>query len=171
MPLRLTPGQSVFLHGWWAPSETLSWSDVVAKDAITFDRCRAAKLTLKQLHDLQPDGAAWIRHGGVTLAHAADMADLWHVHPIRDLRADLADIIAMRPPSATLRRMGVSYDDLVAVGMSPETMVLFGYTTLGWATVGFRQHHLANFSDAQIYHLFALTRPSAEQCFRQASMS
>jgi hypothetical protein len=169
MPIRLTPGQSVYLHGWWSPLETLSWNDVVAKEALTFDRCRAARIPLKQLHALQPEAAEWVRHGGATLAHAEDMAELWRVHPLRDLRADLADVLAMRFPSATLRRMGVCYDDLVGVGMSPDTMVLFGYTVLGWAGLGLRQHHLAHFSDAQIHYVFALTRAAAEHCFLQST--
>jgi hypothetical protein len=165
MPVRLTPGQSVYLHGWWTPLETLSWGDVVAKEAITFDRCRAANLSLAQLHALQPDGAEWVRHGGVGLRHAEDMAALWRLHPLADLRADLADLLALRPASAALRKMGVSYDDLVGVGMTPETMVLFGYTALGWASLGFRRSHLALFTDAQIHYVFGLTRAAAEHCF------
>jgi hypothetical protein len=165
MPIRLTPGQSVYLHGWFTPLETLSWGDVVAKPAITFDRCRSANLSLAQLHALQPDGAEWVRHGEVGLRHAEDMAGLWGLHPLADLRADLADLLALRPASAALRKMGVTYDDLVGVGMTPETMVLFGFTALGWASLGLRRGHLAHFTDAQIHYVFGLTRAAAEHCF------
>lgn len=169
MPIRLTPGQSVFLHGWWSPLETLSWGDVVAKEGITFDRCRAANISLKQLHVLQPDGVEWVRHGGVVIQHAEDMAGLWRLHPLHDLRADLADLLSLRLASAALRKMGVVYDDLVGVGMTPETMVLFGYTALSWASLGLRQGHLAHFTDAQIHYVFGLTRPAAEHCFLESS--
>ena len=164
MPISLTPGQAVFLHGWWNPVGTLSWSDVVAKDSITFDRCRAANLSPKQLHALQADISAWVQHGGVTIRHAAEMADHWRFHALRDLKADLADVLAQRFSSQTLRKLGVTYDDLLAIGMSPESMVFFGFTVLGWTNLGFTRQHLRSFSDAQIHVVFALTRPAAEHC-------
>lgn len=167
MPIKLTPGQSVFLHGWWAPRPSLNWTDVAEKGYIDFDRCRAANLSLRQLHALQPSIGEWVRFGGVQLRHATEMRELWDVHPLRDLRADLADLLALRWGSETLRSMGVSYSDLVEVGMTPETMRMFGFSLLGWINLGFRREHVASFTDVQINTVFALTRQSVEACFAE----
>ena len=168
MFIQLTPGQAVTLHGWFSPRLTLRWEDVRERDDLTFVECRKAALTLKQLHQLQPAIEEWVRYGGVTIANALEMHELWEFHPLRDLKADLADLLALRFGSEALRRMRVTYEDLLSAGMSPETMRMFGFSVLGWINLGFRKDHLANFTDAQITLVFALTRQAAEHCFLES---
>jgi hypothetical protein len=167
LPLPLTPGQAVWLHGWGAPRPVLRWCDVVDTENITFAQCRAVNLSLRQLHTLQPDAAEWVSHGGVTLCDAADMCELWTVDVLRDFRADLADVLSLRCGADTLCRMGVTHEGLARVGMTPETMRMFGFTARGWAALGFRREHLDALSDAHIHMVFALTRQEAESCFAQ----
>lgn len=163
--LALTPGQAVWLHGWAAPRPVLRWSDVVESETISLARCRAANLSLRQLHTLQPDAAEWVRHGGATLRDAVDMCELWVFDVLRDFRADLADVLSQRWGADTLHRMGVTHEGLARVGMTPETMRMFGLTARGWAALGFRREHLDALSDAHIHLVFALTRQEAESCF------
>jgi hypothetical protein len=164
----LTPGQAVWLHGWAAPKPVLRWADVVDSEAITFARCRAANLSLRQLHTLQPDVTEWVKHGGVTLRDAADMCELWTFDVLRDFGADLADVLSQRWGADTLRRMGATYERLARVGLTPETMRLFGFTARGWAALGMRRENLDALSDAHIHAVFALTRQEAESCFAPA---
>lgn len=165
MYITLTPGQAVTLHGWWSPSLSLHWRDVVEKDDITFRRCREVNIPLKQLHLLQPDVAQWVQYGGLTVAHAQEVCDLWQCNPITDLRADLADVLSMGWKAETLRRMGVTYAHLCEAGMTPETMRMFGFSMLGWINLGFRTEDLRLFTDAQVTAVFLLSRQAAERCF------
>lgn len=165
MHIKLTAGQSVFLHGWLHPKPSLRWEDVTEKQSITFARCKDAGLSLKQLFQLQPNITEWVRFGAVRLSDTAEMWDLWQFHPFRDLRADLADILSLRWSCELLRKMGVSYNELVEQGMVPETMRMFSFTLLGWINIGFRAEHLKAFSDPQIVAVFGMTRQGAERHF------
>eukprot|EP00961_Rhodomonas_salina_P296281 3936202-Rhodomonas_salina.1 len=150
MPLQLSPGQAVTLHGWLRPRQTLRWADVVDSPHITYDRCRVARLAPKSLQQLQPSVPEWIAHGGVLLAHAPELAGVWDFDLVTDFRVDLADVLSMRWHADTLRRLRVTYEDLVGIGLTPETMHLFGFSLLGWASLGFRCAHLAALGDAHI---------------------
>ena len=135
MRLKLTPGQAVYLHGWLEARRTLRWADVLVNQSLTFARMRSANLSPTSLHELQPDISAWTKHRLALLEDCPDM-EPWSAHPIKDFRADLADLISMRWPPELLVRMGVTYADLVDIGLTPANMALFDFTLLGWAHVG-----------------------------------
>jgi hypothetical protein len=165
LPVTLTPGQTVNIHGWLTPKTTLEWQDVVSRPDLTFESLKKRNLTLRQLHTLQSNVEEWVRHGEVTLAHAPEMAELWVVHPVRDMRADLGDLIAIRWSAATLRKMGVTWADIRQLGAGPAMMPMFGFTLLGWQGLGFCRDDLSDMSDAEIAVTFGLTRQVAESCF------
>ena len=82
----------------------------------------------------------------------------WDAHPIRDFKADLADLVGMHWPHETLSRMGVTYEDLQGLGLTPETMNLFGYTLMMWASIGLRRSHAEAIPPNTLYRMFGMTK-------------
>ena len=115
---------------------------------------------------VQPDIAAWVKAGLVCLADCPRLRP-WDAHPVRDLKADLADLIQTRWTNETLGQLGVTYDDLVGVGLIPENMLLFsGITLAGWATLGFRREHADRVPPATLYRLFRMAKPDVLACLK-----
>lgn len=157
MRITLTPGQAVSIHGWWHARGALTWGDVLASEALGFAELLAFNLKEQELYVLQPDLQAWIRAGKATLADCPRMRP-WDAHPVRDFKADLADIIGMHWPTETMTKMGVTYDDLLGLGLTPETMTLLNYTLMMWVSMGFRRHHAEPVPPNTLYRLFGLTK-------------
>ena len=91
MRIPLTPGQAVSVHGWLAARQWLTWGDVLASDTLTFKSLLSFRLSEAQLHNLQPDIHAWIRNHKVQLEDAPSLL-LWTPQPVKEMKADLADI-------------------------------------------------------------------------------
>jgi hypothetical protein len=158
MRLRLTAGQSVFLHGLMAPKRTLSWEDVLANDAFTLPRLLAANLSLVALHQLQPDPAAWVRAKRVSLPDCPLMAP-WGAHPTRDFGADLGDIADAKWSVDTMLAMGLTYADLEDVGLCLSNLRLFTHVSfLGWAQLGLSRAHVADAPEHALVRLFGLSK-------------
>lgn len=155
MRLRLTPGQSCYLHGWMTPKETLSWEDVLATPTMTFQNLLSAGIPHSALHQLQPDASAWARSGRATLADCPAMVDLWGVHPVRDFEVDLGGILDQRWSAELMQRMGVTYKDMVQLGLTPTSMSLFNHITLrGWSLLGLCRADVARVPEAALSRLF-----------------
>lgn len=165
MKIPLTAGQIVTIHGWLAPKETLSWIDVLADESLTFAFLHGhARITKELLHRLQPDIGAWVSAKRVELLDAPLLTQ-WGAHPTRDLKADLGDLIHLGWNAAAMRKAGVTYADLVEAGMTPVSMLLFGYTLYDWSTLGFSESDAAGFSAPELGRLFGLTRADVSRCF------
>ena len=162
--VNLTPLQSVQIFGWLKPKRVLRWTDVVDNAGITFNMLKENLLTNKQLYALQEDVAEWVLHGSVTLADTPFMKE-WNMHPIRDMKADLFDVINLRWSASCLRSMGVSYAELRDAGLGPDNMHMFGFTMIGWQSLGFTHLDLRGMTDAQIARVFCMTRQATEKCF------
>jgi len=91
----------------------------------------------------------------------------WPAHPFNDLHGDLADVIALRATSRQLRGMHVTFADLRAAGMTPETMRLMDFPFDGWIELGMTASDVAAFSDAQLGRVFQMTRIAVLACFRE----
>jgi hypothetical protein len=167
MRLKLTPGQSLYLYGVWAPKETLTWSDVLENPTFTLDHLsRSANIPLKLLQQLQPDPSAWARAGRAVLGDCPRMEE-WTAHPIRDFRADLGDLVAQRWPADVLVRMGVTYADLVALGLTADSMGLLAHLTLlGWSQLGFARADAAAMSEASLIRLFGMPKQDVLRSLR-----
>jgi hypothetical protein len=63
-------------------------------------------------------------------------------------------------------KMGVTYDDLVGLGLTPETMVLLNYTLSMWAALGFRRHHAEAAPANTLYRLFGMTKQDVMAALR-----
>ncbi len=157
MRISLTPGQAVSIHGWLRARQALTWGDVLTQEALCFCKLLAFNLAEQELYVLQPDLQAWIRPGRATLADCPRMR-AWDAHPIKDFKADLADLVGMHWPHETLSRMGVTYDDLLGLGLTPETMNLFGYTLMMWSSIGFRRSHAETIPPNTLFRLFGMTK-------------
>ena len=159
MRVRITPGQGVYLHGLWAAKLTLSWHDVLDNPTLTLPHLhRAGRVPLSDLHRIQPDASAWIRAGRVTVADAPLM-ELWGAHPVRDFRADLGDIIAQNWSPDAMGRMGLTYHDLVEIGLTTDSMGLFTHLTLvGWAQIGFTRAAASTMTEPTLVRLFGMPK-------------
>jgi len=157
MKITLTPGQAVSVHGWWRARESLTWGDVLSNEQLSFKKLLDYNLREQDLFLLQPDIQSWIKAGKITLDDFPRLK-LWGGNPIRDFKADLADMARMQWSVDTLLRMDVGYQDLVDLGLIPETMVLFNYTLAMWASLGFRRVHAENTANHILFKLFTMTK-------------
>jgi hypothetical protein len=64
-----------------------------------------------------------------------------------------------------MHAMGVTYHDLVEAGMTPDSMILFGFTLYDWSILGFSEADAAGFSAPALGRLFGLTRADVSRCF------
>jgi hypothetical protein len=159
MRLKLTAGQGCYLHGWMTPKQTLSWQDVQADSTLTLPRLLSSGLSAASLHQLQPDAGAWVRAMRVTLSDCPFMIEPWGAHPVRDFGADLGDIAGQNWGPDLLQRMGVTYRDLVDVGLTPPSMALFTNVTLmGWAQLGLTRADVACIPEPELVRLFRMTK-------------
>lgn len=154
----LTPGQAVTVHGWIRARTSLTWGDVLANDALSFHVLLGYNLTEADLHQLQPDLQAWVRSSKVRLEDLPRMLHLWEPHPIKDLKADLADLARMRWSADTLAGMHVTYQELTEIGLMPANMHMLGITLVGWASLGFSRYHAEAISREMLYTLFGMTK-------------
>jgi hypothetical protein len=156
MRIDLTPGQAVTIHGWLGVRTYLTWSDVLGNPTCTFAFLTSIGICENKLYVLQPDLQAWVRSERASLADCPRMK-LWDAHPIRDFKADLADIIRATWPAEVMARMNVTYDDLIELGLTPGTMTLFNYTLMDWTNIGIRRHHIERIPASLVFQLFDMT--------------
>jgi hypothetical protein len=157
MRISLTPGQAVTIHGWMRARQALTWGDVLSAPNLTFQTLLSYNLQEQDLYVLQPDLQAWVRAGKATLADCPKMRP-WDAHPIRDFKADLADLVGMHWPQDVLTRIGVDYEELLTLGLTAETMNLFGYTLMMWSSVGFRRAHADTIPANTLYRMFGMAK-------------
>ena len=158
MRLRLTAGQACFVHGWLAPKRHLAWEDVLQNEHMTLAFLLSARIPVASLHQLQPDAGAWIRAKRAFLADCPAMHP-WAPHPVHDFRADLGDIIETKWSADTMLSVGLTYRDLVDVGLAFSNMGLFSHISLlGWAQLGLTRADVAPVPEPTLVHLFGLSK-------------
>ena len=166
MRIPLTPGQAVSVHGWLAARQWLTWGDVLASDTLTFKSLLSFRLSEAQLHNLQPDIHAWIRNHKVQLEDAPSLL-LWSTQPVKEMKADLADVVSARWTAEQMTRIGLTYHDLVALGLTAENMILFNHITLmGWAQLGLRREHADKIQPPILYRLFGMSKNDVVACLK-----
>ena len=130
----LTPLQSTQIFGWWDLRPTLTWTDV-RRLLLTLDRLISLRVAATSLAMIQPDPAEWVEHAGATLRHARFMQPLG-ANPFEHFNADLADVLSLEPTFIELMRMGVTYRQLRAAGMSEATERMFKLDEEEWGMLG-----------------------------------
>ena len=167
MRIPLTPGQAVTIHGWINPKETLSWMDILANPDLSIKfLTTTTKIPKELLHRLQPDITAWVRAERVSLAEVPKYLNTWVAHPLRDLKADLGDIMELKWDAKTMRTAGVTYSDLKEAGMTHDTMGLFDYTLYDWSTLGFSKTDAESLPAHALGRLFGMTKHDVIRCLR-----
>ena len=167
MRIPLTAGQAVTVHGWLSPKETLTWTDVAGNDCLTFAFLNTrARIPKELLHRMQPDITAWVSLGRAGLEDLAALGP-WGAHPIRDLKANLGDLIHMRWTAQALSKTGVTYADLVEAGMTNESMGMLGYTLYDWGLLGFTSADADKLPAPVLGALFNLTPGDVARCLKK----
>jgi hypothetical protein len=167
MRIHITPGQGLYLFGPFNIHETLSWQEVVQNERLMFDYLLSANLTYQHLYNLQPDVSQWISANRVGLHNCPQMVNLWNAQAISDFKADLCNICGMQWPAETMIKVGVEYDDLVAIGLTEQLMTLFTHLTLlGWAQLGFTRDDASAMSEAACTRLFGLPKTDVLRSLR-----
>lgn len=157
MRISISPGQAVTIHGWLRARQALTWGDVLTQGHLTFQTLLSYNISEQDLYILQPDLHAWIRAGRAFLADCPRMRS-WDAHPIKDFKADLADLVGMHWSHDTLSRMGVDYEELLGLGLTPETMNLFGFTLMMWSSLGFRRGHAEAIPANTLLRMFGMPK-------------
>ena len=167
MRIPLTAGQAVTIHGWLNPKEWLTWADVAGNEKLTLVFLpKHARRPKELLHRLQPDVTAWRALGKVGVEDLALLSP-WGVHPIRDLKANLGDLIHMRWSAQALAKTGMTYADLVEAGMTPLNMGMFGYTLYDWGQLGMTHEDADKIPAHELGRLFNLTRADVAKCLKK----
>ena len=164
MKIPITAGQGLWIHGLWQPKRTLSWNNVLSNDSLTFRYLHFDLNIAKELlHKMQPDISQWVKAGRVGLPDAFLLTP-WSAHPIKDLKADLGDVIHMKWSAFELQQLGVTYSDLLEAGLTHETMGLFGFTLYDWSLLGFKEADANALTEASLSRLFRMTRADVIRC-------
>ena len=133
----LTPYQSVMIHGWMKPSSVLNWRHILQNPSLTWEYLRSLGLSPQQLKRIQPDPDMWVRHCNIRLNMLLDMT-CFPVHPIHHLKADISELWQMQFNSQQLEAMGVTYRELVDIGLTREIMARWAFPLARWHALGLR---------------------------------
>ena len=153
----LTAVQSVKLFGWWRqPILTLSWNDV-KQQHFTWRQLRALGIEAAQLKRLQPDKHEWLQRGGIQVSDLLDMT-VFPVNPLTDFGVDLAELWALRCSATQMAGMGITFDHLLAKGITPQIMSAFAFTLSDWAELRFASWHAEKMGEDDSQRVFALSK-------------
>ena len=168
MGIELTPYQAIKIHGWLRPRMSLRWTDVMERPDLTLNRLLELELTTEQLYALQPLVDMWVQHGDVGIHHVEVMSK-WPLKPLLHLRCDLADIMNMKWSAETMKKAGITFSELCGLGMTPQTMTIFGYTLIGWISLGMRSIHIEPWDDQMCIQVFGLKKSDILRCLLRDS--
>lgn len=154
--LRLTASQAIDIYGPWNPKRLLSWK-LVDHNELTWKRLRATGLSVNDLYKLQPDPEPWIDKKLVEVEDIIEMS-VWNIHPIRQMRCTLSQLALLHWPAEVFIRTGVTYEDLVAVGLTIQSMPIFGFTLLNWSLIGLKRNHLENATELECVKIFGMKK-------------
>ena len=168
MFVRLSPAQATSIHGWGNKLKlTLSWKDI-EDNHIQFDHLLGLGVRAQDLVTIQPNVEKWVSHAGCKAIHALHLLPL-KANPFTDLHGDLADVICLKANSKQLKDMGVSYDQLVQNGLTPDIMRIMGLSLQSWIDLGFTAQHMQTLTDCQLSKVFNMTRHTLSGCFRTSA--
>ena len=147
--------QSIKVFGFWRqPVLVLSWTDVKNLN-LTWRYLRTLGIDAQSLKNLQPDKNEWIQRGGIQLSDLHDML-VFPVNPLTDFGVDLAELWQIRCNTSTLVSMGITFDQLIAKGITAQIMAAFALPLSDWTELGFRIHHAQAMSDEDcklVFHI------------------
>jgi hypothetical protein len=149
--------QSVKIFGFWRqPVLTLSWTDIKQHN-LTWRQLRALGFDAEVLQRVQPDKAEWIQRGGIQVADLIDMT-CFPVNPLTDFGVDLAELWSLRCSPAQMAAMGITFDHLLAKGITPQIMSAFAFTLSDWTELRFAAWHAEKMGEDDSQRVFALSK-------------
>jgi hypothetical protein len=155
--VRVTAYQSTCLFGWWKqPILTLSWHDIKTNN-FTWRQLRTLELTADDLKLIQPIVKEWIQRGGIQITDILDMT-IFPVNPLTDFGSDLSELWALKCESVQLSRMGITYDQLLDKGITPQIMKAFSLPLSVWVDLGFSEEHAAFFTEDESSLVFNIRK-------------
>jgi hypothetical protein len=132
--------QSIHLFGCFRqPILVLSWQDVKYHN-FTWRKLRSLGLEAQALQRLQPDKHEWLQRGGIQVADLIDMT-VFPVNPLVDFGVDLAELWQLRCSTSSMVAMGITFDHLIAKGITPQIMAAFALPLSDWTELGFGLAH------------------------------
>ena len=159
MPLctNLDAYQSICLFGWWnQPRMVLTWNDVKVF-CFTWRQMRALGITADELKEVQPCKTEWIQRGGIQIEDLHDMTT-FPVNPITDFGCDLAELWKMKLSHDSMKKMQITYDQLLDQGITPAIMHAFDMQLSHWHELGFTQTHASVMSSDECEHVFGIAQ-------------
>jgi len=166
--VKISPYQSTSLFGWWnQPILTLSWHDIKQKN-FTWRQLRALGLTAEQLKNTQSAVSEWIQRGGIQITDIPDMT-VFPVNPLTDFGVDLSELWSLKCECGEMKRMGITYEQLIERGITPQIMHAFNMPLSSWVELGFGEEHAGYFSDTEARHVFAVQKNELLQIIRTFS--
>lgn len=170
MFIRLSPAQATGIYGWGEYLKTtLSWKDC-ERHQPEFEKLMKLGVKAQDLFTIQRDKSKWVSVCKCKPHHAVHMHP-WRANPFTDLHGDLADVIALKATGKQLQDMGVTFEQLVDNGMTPDTMRLMALSLQSWIDLGFTLDEMAAMTDAQLSRVFGMTRHALAACFRGEKLS
>jgi hypothetical protein len=149
------------------PKNTLSWMDVLSNEKLSMEYLHThTKIPKELLHRMQPNIKAWVQANRAHLSDIPSFIHVWAAHPIKDLKADLGDIMGFNWNAKTMRQVGVCYEDLKEIGMTHEAMAMFGYTLYEWSTLGFTRADADAIDAPTLTRLFRMTKFDVLRCLQ-----
>jgi hypothetical protein len=142
----------------------VTWDDVKTTE-LTWSQLRKLSFSPAALHTLQPDKHEWINRSLLTLQDMRDTT-VFPINPIVDMRADIGELWSMQCTAQELCNMGVSYDDLVAKGLTIQIMAYFNYALSMWMQLGFRDEHIK--SEEMCMHVFGVEETELRRIMRHS---
>jgi hypothetical protein len=149
--------QSVKIFGFCRqPVLTLSWTDIKQHN-LTWRQLHAIGLDAELLKRVQPDKSEWIQRGGIQVSDLIDMS-CFPVNPLTDFGFDLAELWSMRCSPAQMAAMGITFDNLLAKGITPQIMSAFAFTLSDWTELRFAAWHAEKMGEDDSQRVFALSK-------------
>lgn len=151
--ITLTPGQIVTIHGLFPASRLLTWEQVCGRKLSPSYLHRWAKISREHFKELQPDPAAWVAEGLVTLEDCDALSEL-PLNPLRHLKLPVDALFGCS--FHQLQKYGITFDEMVEAGLSPGTMALFHFSLQEWKSLGMSDEHIHRMTEAQCVRLFGM---------------
>ena len=150
--------QSIQLFGIFRqPILVLSWQDVKYHN-FTWRNLRALGIEAQALKQLQPDKHEWLQRGGIQVADLIDMV-VFPVNPLTDFGVDLAELWQLRCSTQTLVSMGITFEHLIAKGITPQIMAAFALPLSDWTELGFNIQHAEVMRPEECKLVFDIEKP------------
>ena len=149
--MRVTAQQSVQIFGWWDQPRTIVVWDDLKHNNLSWRKLRTEYgFSARDLHTIQPQVREWVARGQLTLHEVCDMS-IFPVNPFTDLGADLGEVWSMKWSAEELASMGVTYDQMLVRGITPEIMRCFSFPLSSWMRLGFERRHVLSADVASVF--------------------